>query len=100
MKALNCRLGDLAITIKAALPENVGSVVRIVGNKGKGKWWGFKRTTHIWEIEALDGRYLIYEYKDGSREHKTRGLAPDCFLKPIAPLQTIEHDYEEVDSYV
>jgi hypothetical protein len=100
MKALNCRLGDLAITIKAALPENVGSVVRIVGNKGKGKWWGFKRTTHIWEIETLDGRYLIYEYKDGTREHKTRGLAPDCFLKPIAPLQAIEHYDEEVDSYV
>jgi hypothetical protein len=31
MKALNCRLGDLALTVTAELPENLGNIVRIGG---------------------------------------------------------------------
>jgi hypothetical protein len=94
MKALNCRLGDLAVTVTAELPENLGNIVRIVGNHGEDTWFGFKGPIHIWEIEVVEGGRLVYEYDDGTREYETRGLAPDAFLKPIAPLWQAE---QEVD---
>ena len=87
MKSLNCRLGDLAVTVKAAFPENLGRIVRIVGSHGHGKWWGFDAPTHLWEIEVIKGARIIYEYDNGSRKAHTRGLAPDAYLKPIAPVK-------------
>ena len=94
MSTLNCRLGDLAVTVRAALPENLGNIVRIVGYHGKSTWYGFKDPIHLWEIEVAEGGCLVYEYDDGTREYETRGLAPDAFLKPIAPKNTSETEKE------
>ena len=96
MNALNCRLGDLAVTIRAELPENVGNIVRVVGCHGVDTWWGFKDPIHLWEIEVVEGGRLVYEYDGGSREHLTQGLAPDAFLKPIAPLGQAEEEDDHV----
>jgi len=74
MKTLNCRLGDISITFKAAIPENIGKIVRIVGWHGDDRWWGFDEHTHLWEIEAFEGCYLTYEYENGRIEHVTHGL--------------------------
>ena len=96
MSTLNCRLGDLAVTVRAEIPENVGNIVRIVGCHGEDKWWGFDAPTHLWEVEVVEGGRLVYEYDDGTREYETRGLAPDAFLKPIAPLWQAEREEDHV----
>ena len=94
MNQLNCRIGDLAVTIRAALPENIGKIVRIIGFHGVDEWWGFDEPIHLWEVQAIEGAYLTYEFEDGSREHKVIGLAPDAFLKPLAPKKTSETEKE------
>ncbi|MFZ9958715.1 MAG: hypothetical protein ACO3E7_08840 [Burkholderiaceae bacterium] len=94
MNGLNCRVGDLAVTIKAELPENLGSIVRIVGFLGAKKWYGFKAPTPLWEVEAVEGCRLVYEYEGGEREYTTEGHIPDAFLKPITPRKQIEETEE------
>ena len=96
MSILNCRLGDLAVTVRAEIPENLGNIVRIVGYHGKSTWYGFKDPIHLWEIEVAEGGRLVYEYDDGTREYETRGLAPDVFLKPIAPLWQAKREEDHV----
>ena len=95
MKGLNCRSGDLAITIRAELPENLGNIVRIVGARGFERWWGFKTPIFTWEVETVEGGRLIYQHADGSREYTTTGLVPDAFLKPIAPTWKSQAKAEE-----
>ncbi len=85
MHGLNCRLGDLAVTVKAAIPENLGNMVRVVGFLGDQKWHGFKEPTPIWEVEVVEGSRLVYQYDGGERFYATQGHIPDAFLKPIAP---------------
>ena len=96
MNGLNCRVGDLAVTVKAEIPENLGSIVRIVGFRGVSKWYGFKEPTPVWEVEAVAGGRLVYEYEGGDREYKTQGHIPDVFLKPITPLRHAEETELEV----
>ncbi len=95
MQALNCRLGDLAITIKAELPENLGTIVRVIGVRGIEEWWGFKTPIFIWEVESVQGGRLVYEHADGRREHASVGLAPDVFLKPIASIYRSPREQRE-----
>ncbi len=40
MTKLNCSIGDLAITVKANLPANLGNIVRIIGSQGLQEWHG------------------------------------------------------------
>jgi hypothetical protein len=95
MQALNCRLGDLAITIKAELPENLGNIVRVTGVRGIEEWWGFKTPIFIWEVETVQGVRLVYEHADGRREYASVGLIPDVFLKPIAPTYRSRREQRE-----
>ncbi len=85
MRALNCRLGDLAVTIRAELPENLGTIVRVVGIRGMKKWWGFKTPIFVWDVETVEGGRLVYEDANGRREFTNAGMVPDTFLKPIGP---------------
>jgi len=94
MSTLNCRLGDLAVTVRAALPENLGNLVWVIGLHGVDDWWGFDAPTHLWEVQAIEGAYLTYEFGDGSRVYRETGLLPDSFLKPIAPKAVSETDKE------
>ena len=96
MSTLNCRLGDLAIAVRAELPENLGAFVRIVGVRGLGRWWGHKTPIFLWEVEAIEGCRLVYEHANGEREHKTTGLIPDAFLKPLAPTWVAQSAEEKV----
>jgi len=99
MKALNCRLGDLAVTVRAELPENIGVIVRVIGCHGVDEWWGFDVPTHLWEVQAIEGAHLTYEFEDGSRKYKVIGLAPDAFLRPIAPLWTADTVTKTVEEH-
>ncbi|NBT75993.1 MAG: hypothetical protein EBT15_08475 [Betaproteobacteria bacterium] len=84
MKLLNCRVGDLAVTVKAELPENIGNVVRIIGSEGERSWYGFDKPTHVWEVVIVEGGPLVYESGNGQKSYTHRGCVPDVFLRRIA----------------
>ena len=89
-----CKLGDLAITVDAYHPENIGSIVRIIGSQGLIKWYGFKGLTLVWDVEvASEGGRLIYDFA-GIKEVHSRGGIPDAYLRPITPLEKSEESEE------
>ena len=93
MTYLNCNLGNLAITVIAYLPENVGNIVRVVGSHGLGSWYGFKNKTYIWEVQtASSDSYLVYETA-GEKTYKRVGGCPDAFLRRLTPEEV--HTFEE-----
>lgn len=87
MSHLNCRLGDLAVSVTAALPENIGKIVHIVKWHGIDSWFGFPEPTPLWEVELSGSQHLVYELGDGTREYVQRGLVPDAFLRRVPPLE-------------
>jgi len=92
MSKLNCSIGDLAITIKASLPANLGNIVRIIGSQGLQEWHGFEEPTHVWEVEIVgDDRYLHYDY-DGEIVKVKEGPAPDQYLRRLIPPQGYQVD--------
>ena len=93
MSQLFCKMGDLAVTVEAELPINIGNVVRIIGASGYEKWSSYKTKIFLWKVEvASPDRPLIYEYPGGSTEKLLTGYVPDHFLRPIRPdeLEEIE----------
>jgi hypothetical protein len=78
----NCRLGDLAITVNCEIPENLGKIVRIIG-QGKTIKWSDRGKTFVWKVESARGeRSLVYEIK-GRIVRRAVGSVPDIFLRPI-----------------
>ena len=59
MSKLNCSIGDLAITVKANLPANLGNIVRIIGSQGLQYWEGQDEPLYIWDVEIVGGRSLF-----------------------------------------
>lgn len=85
MLKVNCRVGDLAITVQAYNPENIGKIVRIIGSKGIGPWPDLAGAQQVWFVEsATPGVTLKYTILD-IPFYELQGEAPDCFLKPIRP---------------
>ena len=85
MLKVNCRIGDLAITVQAYNPENIGKIVRIIGSKGIGPWPDLEGVQQIWLVESVtSGVTLKYTINDVP-SYEMKGDAPDCFLKPIRP---------------
>jgi hypothetical protein len=103
MLNINCRVGDLAITVQAYNSDNIGKIVRIIRSKGIGPWPDLVGPQQIWEIEsATPGVALIYSINDVPFLAQ-EGEAPDCFLRPIRPSsaeQTSENHQEEELEYV
>ena len=86
---LNCTAGDLAITVKCHVPDNLGTIVQIIAYEGLQEWSYYPDPIPVWLVRAYsssDG--LSYEYPDGSIKKSKVGLAPDCFLKPISGLES------------
>jgi hypothetical protein len=85
---LNCKEGDLAITVKCDVPENLGRIVKVIAFEGFKEWPHYPDPIPVWLIRAYsvsDG--LSYQYPDGSIKKSKGGLAPDCFLRPISGLE-------------
>jgi len=79
-------MGDLAVTVEAELPINIGNVVKIVGVSGYQNWSSFKTKIFLWKVEvASSERPLIYENPNGSTERALTGQVPDHYLRPIRP---------------
>lgn len=82
--ALNCQLGDLAITVKCEIPENLGRIVRIVASNGIEHWSDYG-PMHTWEVQTLsESDTLTYVIK-GKLCFKSKGPVPDAFLRPLRP---------------
>lgn len=98
MSRLFCKMGDLAVTVEAELPINIGNVVKIIGVSGYQNWSSFKTKIFLWKVEvASSERPLVYENPNGSIEQALTGRVPDHYLRPIRPdelewLQETEQD--------
>jgi hypothetical protein len=86
MTKLFCKVGDLAITVRAEVPENLGRIVHIVRPLGAQPWSDFGEV-HLWWAEVLPGSLsqLHYLQLNGALEQKSQGPVPDLFLRPITP---------------
>jgi hypothetical protein len=83
---MNCKPGDLAITVRADLAENLGKIVRVVSYGGRVTWAGFREPTCLWRVTAAsEACSLVYKFADGERVRVLSGLVPDVFLRPIRP---------------
>ncbi len=97
MSKLNCSIGDLAITVKANLPANLGNIVRIIGSQGLQEWEGQDEPLYTWDVEIVGkDRYLHYNY-DGEILKVKEGPAPDQYLRRLTPPQGYQLD-EILDS--
>jgi len=93
MSQLFCKLGDLAVTVDAELPINIGNIVKIVGVSGYEKWSSYRTKIFLWKVEvASPDRPLVYENPDGTIEKLLAGRVPDHCLRPIRP-----DELEEID---
>lgn len=82
-----CKVGDLAITVNAYNPENIGKIVRIIGASGLIEWFGFDEPTWVWTVQT-EGSDLTYQYgKSPKKRYQNQGEVPDVFLRPISPLK-------------
>ena len=80
MRKLNCRPGDLAITVEAFNPINIGSIVRVLHKHHNQSALSIEPDDLLWYVEAA--HYLTYS-KGEKLIRRKRGAAPDSYLRPI-----------------
>jgi hypothetical protein len=85
MNQLNCGVGDLAITVNSQLPENCGTIVRVVSAVGFDKWLEHDALLYTWNVEvATEDGLLYYQYAKETRTAK-EGPVPDKCLRRLTP---------------
>ena len=80
MRKLNCRPGDLAITVEAFNPINIGSIVRVLHKHHNQSALSVEPDDFLWYVEAA--HFLTYS-KGEKVFRRKRGAAPDSYLRPI-----------------
>ena len=80
MSKLNCRPGDLAITVEAFNPINIGSIVRVLHKHHNQSALIVEPDDFLWYVEAA--HYLTYS-RGLKFTRRKRGAAPDSYLRPI-----------------
>jgi hypothetical protein len=85
MQNLRCKIGDLAIVVRAKLPENLGQIVEVLGPQTDIP---FRLTDsgHVWQVRAAGGRASLYYRfeKSGRVVRHAEGPVPDSCLDPIS----------------
>jgi hypothetical protein len=85
---LNCKAGDLAITVKCHVLDNLGKIVEVVSFEGLVDWPHYEDPIPVWLIKSYPGSSgLTYLFPDGTVKRTETGLVPDCFLRPISGLE-------------
>lgn len=85
MNPLNCGIGDLAITVSSQLPENCGTIVRIISAVGLEKWLEHDELLYTWNVEvATEEGLLHYQYGQKMKTAKA-GPVPDKCLRRLTP---------------
>ena len=80
---MNCRPGDLAISINTRWPENIGLIVRVVRQHINTSEWNYGETPAWWCIceQPMTWRFLA----SGRVVQAHEGPIPDASLRPIRP---------------
>lgn len=85
MNPLNCGIGDLAITVNSQLPENFGTIVRIVSAVGLEHWLEHDEPLYTWNVEVATHEGLLhYQYGQKMKTAKV-GPVPDKCLRRLTP---------------
>lgn len=90
---MNVKQGDMAIIVKAKIPENIGKIVKVLEfageSHGRSNVWiiAFQRPSKFWQVET------------GKVGVSLQATAPDEWLRPISGLpdaddidESISHD--------
>ena len=80
MRKLNCRPGDLAITVEAHNAINIGSIVKVLHKHQNQSALVVEPDDFLWYVEAA--HYLTYS-RGLKFTRRKRGAAPDSYLRPI-----------------
>lgn len=94
-----CRPGDLAIFIKAANPENIGRIVKVVRLASSTERPWRDEPGPAWIVTSREP--LVALRKDGIREFRRNGPAFDHYLQPIRgnprpadqSIEEVSHDH-------
>ncbi|MBU9604438.1 hypothetical protein [Burkholderia multivorans] len=85
---MNCKIGDLAIVIRApGAPENIGRIVKVVGILGEVRGY------FCWDV-ACDSPVAVFS--SGVKSMKTHGGIPDAWLRPVSGLPITDDVEDEV----
>ena len=80
---MNCRPGDLAISINTCWPENIGLIVRVVRRHVDTPAWNFRGEPTWW---CVCGQPMTWHFLPTTRVVKAHeGPVPDACLRPIRP---------------
>lgn len=98
MTQLRCKPGDLAIVIKATIPENLGLIVKVICRDPGKDIIRFHERENAWFVESqLPMTWLVNQKK----YQRLSGPVPDAVLQPIKgdspkgdmkELEEIQHD--------
>jgi hypothetical protein len=95
---LNCKEGDLAITVKCHVTDNLGKIVEVVSFEGLVDWPHYEEPIAVWLVKAYSSSSgLTYLFPDGRVKRTGIGLVPDCFLRPISGLELENEVIETID---
>jgi len=104
MQKLNCKIGDLAIVVRADVAANLGQIVEIVGLPGRNSP-DLSKYGHAWQVRTLGGRPTLhyrYEREGGRIAKAAKGPVPDRCLRPLPGLADEEREVsrcgEELDA--
>ena len=80
---MNCRPGDLAISINTRWPENIGLIVRVVRQHINSPEWYYGETPAWWCVceQPMTWRFIA----SGRVVKAHEGPIPDASLRPIRP---------------
>jgi hypothetical protein len=80
---MNCRPGDLAISINTDWPENLGLIVRVVRRHINSREWNYGDRPAWWCVceQPMTWHFLI----SGRVVSAHEGPVPDESLRPIRP---------------
>lgn len=85
---MNCKLGDLAIVIRAPkAPENVGRIVKVAAEFGEHKGY------FCWTVTS-DSPMTVFVNRVPTL--KTEGAIPDAWLRPVSGLPVTDDVEDEV----
>lgn len=87
---LNCKPGDLAISVNTALPDNEGVIVRVVRRHVNTSAWDFGDTPTWWCESDEEMTWDFPKLRILIRGHE--GPVPDRYLKPIRGDQPESED--------
>jgi hypothetical protein len=86
MRALNCSVGDLAITVNCSYPKNLGNIVKVISAVGFEEWACHDGAVFTWNVEiASEGSYLYYQFEGEDFKPFTSGPVPDTYLRRLTP---------------